>query len=207
VESPVRDDLRLIETMRADGGIRLLPLHLARLRAGCIALGWPLPDGVEAALCGRADDGRVRLTLGADGVRVDVATLPHAVPLWRVGVAAERLRSGDPWLAVKSTARGAYDRARAALPAGWDEAVLLNERDEVCDGTITTLFFDRGQGLRTPPLSCGVLPGALRAALGVPEEVLMAPDLPAVRLWVGNAVRGLMAAAFVAGVDASGGDI
>jgi 4-amino-4-deoxychorismate lyase len=47
----------------------------------------------------------------------------------------------------------------------------------------------------------------LRAALGVPEEVLMAPDLPAVRLWVGNAVRGLMAAAFVAGVDASGGDI
>ena len=64
------------------------------------------------------------------------------------------------------------------------------------DGTITTVFFDRGQGLRTPPLTSGLLPGVLRAEIGCPEEVLLAQDLPQVRLWVGNAVRGLIPAAF-----------
>jgi 4-amino-4-deoxychorismate lyase len=193
--------LCLIETMRAAGGIRLLPWHLARLWAGCAALGWDCPEAaVQAALAGRADAGRLRMTLDAEGaVTVETAPLPPPARLWCVGVSDERLSAGDPWPAVKSTHRPAYDRARAALPAGWDEAVLLNERGEVCDGTITTVFFDRGQGLRTPPLSSGGLPGVLRAALAVPEEVLCAEDLPAVRLWVGNAVRGLIAARFMPG--------
>jgi 4-amino-4-deoxychorismate lyase len=110
------------------------------------------------------------------------------------GLGGARLASDDPWLRVKSTRRAAYDAARAALPAGLDEVLFLNERGEVCDGTITTVFFDRGAGLRTPPLSCGLLPGVLRAEMSVPEEVLLARDLPRVRLWVGNALRGLIPA-------------
>jgi 4-amino-4-deoxychorismate lyase len=212
VEGPFRADpglrlpdhrppgLRLIETMRAVGGIRLLPLHLARLRAGCAALGWDDPSAaVTAALAGQADAGRLRLTLCPEGVSIETAPLPRPVRLWRAGLALVRLTPGDPWLAVKSTHRPAYEQARADLPAGWDEAILLNTRDEVCDGTITTVFFDRGQGLRTPPRASGPLPGVLRAALGVPEEVLRADDLPRVRLWLGNAVRGLAPALFLPG--------
>jgi 4-amino-4-deoxychorismate lyase len=204
VEGPLRadpglslPDLHLIETMRAAGGIRLLPWHLARLRDGCARLGWACPErAILAALAGHAGAGRLRLTVGEDGVAVAAAPLPAPVRLWRVGVAEVRLASGDPYLRIKSSHRAAYDRARADLPAGWDEAILLNERDEVCDGTITTVFFDRGQGLRTPPVAGGALPGVLRAALAVPEEVLEARDLPAVRLWLGNAVRGLGPALF-----------
>ena len=48
--------------------------------------------------------------------------------------------------------------------------------------------------MRTPPTSSGLLPGVLRAELAVPEEVLLARDLPHVRLWVGNALRGLIPA-------------
>jgi 4-amino-4-deoxychorismate lyase len=77
-----------------------------------------------------------------------------------------------------------------------DEVIFLNERGEVCDGTITTLFFDRGQGMRTPPLSSGLLPGVLRAEIGCPEEVLLVDQLPEVRLWVGNALRGIIPAIF-----------
>jgi 4-amino-4-deoxychorismate lyase len=99
-------------------------------------------------------------------------------------------------LRVKSTRREAYDQARATLPDGLDEVIFLNERGEVCDGSITTVFFDRGQGMRTPPLSSGLLPGVLRAELACPEEVLLAEDLPRVRLWVGNALRGLIPAFF-----------
>jgi len=186
--------LRLIETLLWDGrAAPRWPLHLARLRGSAAALGWACPDIAPA---GPAHPARLRLTLDAQG-RVDwqAGPLPPARPLWRVGLAAARLYSGDPWLAVKSTNRALYDRARAALPADLDEVIFRNERGEICDGTITTVFFDRGQGMRTPPLASGLLPGVLRAEIACPEAVLLADDLPSVRLWVGNALRGLMPAA------------
>lgn len=185
--------LRLIETVLWDGvAAPRWPLHLARLRRSAGLLGWDCPD---VAPVGPAHPARLRLTLGAAGDAVwELHPLPPAKAEWRLGLAQARLLSGDPWLGVKSTRRGIYDSARASLPEGLDEVIFLNERGEVCEGTITTVFFDRGQGMRTPPLSCGLLPGVLRAELGCKEEVLLAEDLPKVRLWVGNALRGLIPA-------------
>jgi 4-amino-4-deoxychorismate lyase len=202
VESALREGggepgLRLIETMLWDGASApRWALHRARLRQSAGMLGWDCPDVVPE---GPDHPARLRLTLDRAGrVEWTRAPLPPTKAEWRVGLADERLRSDDPWLLVKSTKRATYDRARAALSEGLDEAIFLNERDEVCDGSITTVFFDRGQGMRTPPLSCGLLPGVLRAELGCPEEVLRREDLPGVRLWVGNAVRGLIQAVFQA---------
>ena len=42
---------------------------------------------------------------------------------------------------VKSSARAGYDAARAAMGAGLDEVILINERGEVCDGSITCLLY------------------------------------------------------------------
>lgn len=204
MESPFRDaaGVSLIETLLWDGAaFPRLPGHMARLAAGAAALGRPCA-GVQDALAAAVTPGlpaRVRLTLDDAGApAVTVAALPASPPVWRLGLAAGRLASADPWLRVKSTRRAAYDAARAALAPGLDEAVFLNERDQVCDGTITTLFFDAGAGLSTPPLSCGLLPGVLRAEMLAAgqcrEAVLPAADLPRVRLWVGNALRGLMPA-------------
>ncbi|NJS38840.1 MAG: aminotransferase class IV [Rhodobacteraceae bacterium] len=166
------------------------PLHKARLQVSAKRLGWNCP---EIAPHGPDHPARLRMTLDAMGEVVwELAALPTAKPQWRVGLTTSRLSSGDPWLGVKSTNRTAYDEARATLPAGLDEVVFCNERGEVCDGTITTVFFDRGQGMRTPPLSSGLLPGVLRSELACPEEILLAEDLPRVQLWVGNAVRGLI---------------
>lgn len=189
--------LKLIETMRWDGhAVAHWPLHRARLAAGAKALGWNLPDITPSGPAGTP--ARLRLTLDARGrIEQTHGPLPPAATLWRLGMAAECLRSDDPWLRIKSTRRETYDTARAALPEGLDEVIFLNERGEVCDGTITTLFFDRGAGMRTPPLSSGLLPGVLRAARAVPEEVLLARDLPHVRLWVGNALRGLVPAVWI----------
>lgn len=187
--------LRLIETVLWDGaGAPRWALHRERLRRSAGMLGWSCP---EVAPAGPDHPARLRLTLDREGgVEWTVAALPAAKAEWRLGLASERLRSEDPWLRVKSTRREVYDRARAALSPDLDEVLFLNERGEVCDGSITSVFFDRGQGLRTPPLSCGVLPGVLRAELGCPEQVLRAADLPKVRLWVGNALRGLIPASF-----------
>ncbi len=194
--------LCLIETMRLlpDGVVPRLTLHAARMARGAQALGWRFDPGAFAALVAGCDPdkgGRLRVTLAGDGMAATQAALPQARELWRLGLAGVRLRSDDPWLTVKSSARAGYDAARAAMGAGLDEVILINERGEVCDGSITTLFFDRGQGLRTPPLSCGVLPGVLRAEMDCAEEVLRAEDLPHVALWAGNSLRGLIPARWV----------
>lgn len=206
MESALRDgafgdtrDARLIETLLWDGAaFPRLGLHLDRLTRGAARLGFACDTaGVTAALLRAVGPTpqRVRLTLGPAGdADVTTAPLPPAKPEWRLGLSPLRLSSKDPWLTVKSTRRETYDMARAALPDALDEVLLMNERGEVCDGTITTVFFDRGQGLRTPPVASGLLPGVLRAELACPEEVLMPADLPRVRLWVGNALRGLIPA-------------
>ncbi|NPD14573.1 aminotransferase class IV [Xinfangfangia sp. D13-10-4-6] len=186
--------LRLIETLFWDGrAAPRWPLHLARLTRSARALGWSFTP--PAPPSGPGHPARLRLTLDAAGtILQEVHPLPAAKPEWVLGLAEQRLSSGDPWLLHKSTRRALHDAARAALPPAWDEAIFLNQRDEVCEGSITNLFFDRGAGLRTPPLTSGLLPGVLRQEIGCPEEVLLAGDLPKVRLWVGNALRGLIPA-------------
>jgi 4-amino-4-deoxychorismate lyase len=204
VESPLcagagAKGLKLIETMLWDcAAVPRLSLHLARLVAGAAALGWGMPDVAPHLLAVRpGGPARLRLTLDAMGmVDIAVAPVPPAKPVWQIGLASERLASGDPWLRVKSTRRGAYDRERARLAVDLDEVVFLNQHGEVCDGSITTVFFDRGAGMRTPPLACGLLPGVLRADMALTEEVLRGEDLRQVRLWVGNSLRGLIPAVF-----------
>ncbi len=196
------DGLRLIETLAWDGTRALREeRHLARMAWGAAALGWSF-DGARAREVlreGRQDPARLRLTMDRDGAfAVAEGPLPSVAFLWRVRVHPERLDSGDPWLRVKSTHRALYDAARAELPPGVDEWLFLNERGEACEGTITTLFFDRGEGWRTPPLRCGCLPGVLREEMVerglAQEEVLSGDDLGRVRLAVGNALRGLVPA-------------
>lgn len=186
------DGLRLIETLLWDGSVApRWSLHLARLRRSAARLGWSVPPALEPP--SPPDPSRLRLTLDRQNrAEWQVAALPPAAPVWRVALAQVALSSNDPWLLVKSTRRPLHDAARAALAPGIDEAILANERGEICEGTITNIFFDRGEGMRTPPLSCGLLPGILREELACTEEVLALRDLPHLRLWVGNALRGLI---------------
>ncbi len=195
--------LRLIETLLWDGWrFPRLDRHLARLAASAALLGFVHdPQAIARALA--AVDGpapmRVRLTLGAAGdTRMTAAPLAPAKPIWRIDVSPVHLASDDPRLRHKTTDRALYDETRAALRQGVDEVIFLNERGEVCEGAITTVFFDLGDGLCTPPLNCGCLPGVLRAemlATGEAREgVLTAGDLPRARLSVGNALRGMVPA-------------
>lgn len=204
--------LRLIETLAWDGRqVVGEARHLARLARSAARLGWGFDPAAARSLllAGRGAPARLRLTLDATGtLALDAGHLPAPVTEWTVALAPERVTSGDPWLQVKSTHRPLHDRIRAQLPAGLGEALLANERDEVAEGTITTVFFDRGQGWRTPPLTAGALPGILREQLleqGVArEEPLPVRDLGEVRLAVGNALRGLVRARLVAWPEAAG---
>ena len=192
--------LRLIETLGWDGERPIREeRHLARMARSAAALGWGFDAGQarDALREGRLGPARLRLTLDEDGAfEVTEGPLPIPATLWRARIHSERLASADPWLRHKTTRRALYDATRAALPVGLDEWLFLNERGEACEGTITTLFFDRGEGWRTPPLACGCLPGILREEMldsgAAREEVIRGEELRGLRLAVGNALRGLV---------------
>lgn len=213
-ERPLRDGreagFHLIETMRWEpqaGLVRRGP-HLARLAASARELGFAfarreIDAALDAALAQAASPMRVRLELERDG-RASVEARPFA-PLppatrWRLGIAATRLASSDPLLRHKTSRRGPYEAARAEFsPREADEVLLLNEKGELCEGTITTLFVAAGSGpLLTPPLECGLLAGVLRAGLlrrgKAVERVLHREDLAGNRVFVGNSLRGLIEA-------------
>ncbi|HWT60267.1 MAG TPA: aminotransferase class IV family protein [Rhizobium sp.] len=199
----------LIETLRwqpGDGFIRLR-LHLARLSRSARRLGFPQPieaaDKLEAAVAGSASPLRLRLTFDVQG-RIEVTTAAF-VPLapktvWTVRIAERRLDSTDRLMRHKTTRRAVYETGRAEYTsAEADEVILLNERGEVCEGTITSVFLDDGTGmLRTPPISCGLLAGVLRTELICARKArlgrLTLADLDAGTLYIGNSLRGLIRA-------------
>lgn len=195
-------NIQLIETLGWDGHrFGHLEAHMLRMSSGAMRLGFTFDPSVATDLLlskTHESPARLRLTLDRAGtMTVQSTPLLSAKTLWHISLAMPRLQSNDPWLSLKSTHRPAYDAARAALAEGIDEVILQNERGEACDGSITTLFFDRGQGLRTPPLHCGVLPGVLRAQMACPEEIVTVQELKYLRLWVGNSLRGLIRANWV----------
>lgn len=214
-EGEIRDGDRagfeLIETMRWEpgGGFLRLERHLARLYGSAHVLGFHYdPERIGHVLkdaVGEADTAlRTRLTLSADG-EAQASTQPYEPPpahkVWTLRIARTRLVSTDPLVRHKTSRRETYMHARAEYQVHQaDEVLLLNERGEVCEGTITNLFADTGDGmLLTPALSCGLLPGVLRAELlddgRAGEAVLTAADLiEATRLFVGNSLRGLVPA-------------
>ncbi|SOB90996.1 4-amino-4-deoxychorismate lyase [Rhodobacter sp. JA431] len=199
--------LHLIETMRwaPRFGVELLLGHMARLSEGCEALDipcdmWRVEQMIDAV---KGDEPlRLRLTVALDGTpELMKAPLPAPKAMWRVGLAKERVDSGDDFRRIKSTERGIYDRARAALPEGLDELVFLNEHDDLVEGTITNIFLWRDNALLTPPVSAGALPGVLRAELirtGRAREARLGwSDIMDGRVYLGNALRGLVPAVVI----------
>ena len=139
---------------------------------------------------------RCRLTLRFDGkINLTTAPLISNSKNWILGLSETILNSSDPWLLHKSSNRALYDAERANLPDGIDEFIYLNERNEVCEGTITNIFVKKAGQWLTPPLSSGCLPGVLRRKKiedgSCQVKIVTFSDLhDAEKIIVGNALRG-----------------
>lgn len=199
--------LEVFETLRfapGQGYVRL-DLHLSRLAESCAALGLPLAqDRLRGMLAAATPAGPARIRIGvAEGDRgpvVQCADLPPAAAEWTLALHAERIDGSDPWRAHKTNRRALYDAARKALPPGVDEWLFLNTAGQVCEGSITNVFVQRGGLLVTPPVAAGALPGVLRRSLIDAGRAIVEPlalsDLTEGHdgLFVGNSLRGLIPA-------------
>lgn len=207
---PTEPDFRLIETLRFDPAVGFVrqDRHLGRMQRSAEALGlsFDRDKALEVLAVAQGDAPlRCRLTLDAAGRFALTAGALTATPhLWRIAIAPQRLDADDPWLQHKTTRRALYDQARADLPTGLDEWLFLNSRDELCEGTITNVFVESGDGRHlTPPLSSGLLPGILREELLGDGKVTEAPiSLTLLQnarsVHVGNSLRGLIKAELTA---------
>jgi para-aminobenzoate synthetase/4-amino-4-deoxychorismate lyase len=194
----------LIETMRfdPDEGISELDRHLARMKRSADSLGFAFDrhharNELQAATFFLKEARRLRLVLSPSGaLAIEARPLPEAPdgPV-EVALARRTVEAEDFRLRHKTSDRRFYDQTREA--AGGFEVVFVDEDGFLTEGSFTSLFVERGDRLLTPPLARGLLPGVLRQALievGRAQEAELRPEDLEGGFFVGNAVRGLIAA-------------
>ena len=179
----------LFETMRSYGGrVFRLEEHYGRLCDGAARLAMDVPltlpdvrDAVDAVLeRNELQDAYLRLTVTAGplpGGRGDAAVILFAKPLadyppalYERGMAAVvsevRRNETSPLSGVKSL--NCLDNLLAREEArrrGADEAVLMNTRGFVAEGSASNVFLVREDTLVTPGLDSGALAGITRQAV------------------------------------------
>jgi para-aminobenzoate synthetase/4-amino-4-deoxychorismate lyase len=206
-----REPIGLTETLRFEDGFLRLERHLARMEASAKAFGLPFDRAaavrtLDKAAAGAREAMRVRLTLDEEGAfACAAAPLGAASVRWSYAISSHAVQSGDLLLRHKTTWRGFYDdeQTRLARATGCDEALFVNERGELTEGSRTNIFVRRGGRLFTPPLSCGLLDGVLRRELietGQCEEAVLTPAVLAIadEVLLGNSLRGFIQAEPVA---------
>lgn len=174
----------LFETMRAyDGTIFALDRHLDRLYKSAGILGYPnipgktvLMDACKNTItANNLGDARLRLTVTAGAPDTQKPTIlitatPYAgynEGFYQNGISAIILNgyrtSGDLTTTIKSTSYLSSIMAkRRAESAGYNEAVLVNEKGHIAEGSCTNIFAVKDGYIITPPIEDGLLPGITR---------------------------------------------
>jgi para-aminobenzoate synthetase / 4-amino-4-deoxychorismate lyase len=190
----------LLETMRwtPTEGWYLLDRHLDRLEGSARHFGFDysrakVVDALDKAVRAAEGPRRVRLLVdGEGGVRVEHTPLDLQQGFMRVRLAARPIDPTDVFLYHKTTNRLVY--GQALLP-DCDDVILWNPFGQVTESTIANLVVQLGGRRVTPPVSCGLLPGTMRAELlaagQISEELVSVDELvAATRFWLVNSVRG-----------------
>lgn len=171
----------LFETLRVDDGAALdTEAHLDRLFASLPRIVLELPDDrkdleqaiADIAAASPAPCARLRMTVtrgtSTEGPTRLIEAFPYTppdpnAPLKIVLIPDIRIDSRGPLAGLKSLSYQANRLAHARATAlGADEAILLNERGELCEGSRSNLALRLDGKWLTPPLHSGCLPGTVR---------------------------------------------
>lgn len=163
-----------------DGRPRFFTRHFERLRRDATAvdleINWDL-EPVRVALAEiiarkSINHGLARLTLlsrgdghwsretGADLVVLARETPPRGDSPRRLQLSNWQPEASRPLAGIKTTAYLPYTMAwRSAHTAGFEDALLLNSRDDVCETARASVFWRQGNILYTPSTRTGCLAG------------------------------------------------
>lgn len=159
--------------------------HINRMREGARLLGIPFPIDEEmkyrlqkALSDADISDAYVKIALLSKGSSVFheepngysllfvVRRYQPAKKSVNVIVSSYRRNTKSPILCIKSLNYLENLLAkREAFSSGHDEALYLNERNELAEGAVSNIFFIRDKVLYTPSVECGLLPGIIRGAI------------------------------------------
>ncbi|MBB3860172.1 para-aminobenzoate synthetase/4-amino-4-deoxychorismate lyase [Novosphingobium hassiacum] len=196
----------LIETMAFDPakGIELLELHLERMKASALALGFSfdrhaIRNAIHALCFDLEAPSKVRLVASKGGAHaLEASALPAPMETITCAVLPLPVSDGDWRLRHKTTDRAFYEAGLAAArKAGAGEALFLRDDGLITEGTFTNVFVERDGTLLTPRADLGLLPGVLRRSLldaGRATEADLTLDDLSGGFLVGNALRGLIPA-------------
>ncbi|WP_169309321.1 aminotransferase class IV [Desulforhopalus sp. IMCC35007] len=221
----MQEELQLFETIlwSKGSGFFLLDEHLRRLQNGARFFKFSVDlEKVIIELENKSEgfsteNQRVRLVLEKDG-RISVLATPWELPPFLTLPLAEdalqrpavqRIRFADapvsdsgPFRSYKTTCRPEYDSEyRRVVKRGELDAIFCNVRGEVTEGCISNIIILKDGIYFTPPLSCGILPGVMRAQLlarsqsspPLLEQVLTRGDVEkADAVFICNSVRGVV---------------
>jgi branched-chain amino acid aminotransferase len=184
----------LFETMRATGGRLFRPeRHLSRLERGAARLRMALPAAADELLgalretvrANHLEDAALRLTisrgngppgLGLEGTGPPVCMIAarpfqgyphHWYDPGAASIISSVVKNEQSLLAgLKTTSYVEHVVARAeAMERGADEALLLNTRGHLVEGSGSNLFAVIAGELSTPDVESGCLPGVTREAV------------------------------------------
>ncbi|MBI5416232.1 MAG: aminotransferase class IV family protein [Candidatus Omnitrophica bacterium] len=172
----------VFETMRvANGKAALLAAHLKRMSRGLKVLDLTppksfstIPENIPRLLkVNRLKNARARLMVWQKNGRVHAAIIaeplsPPTARQYKEGFKAmltngHRRQTPVP---VKSLDYAIFRKSlRKPRAAGFDEALLLNSKGELVEGSRANIFLVKDNVLLTPPVKSGCLPGIMRQAV------------------------------------------
>ena len=118
--------------------------------------------GVARITITKRGDGRWNTQSGSD-ISIFARSMSDNIASAKIAQSPFRVHSQRALSGVKSTSYLDYQLAwREAQSRGFDEAILLNQNNHICEGARSNVFWTRGGELFTPALSTGCLPGIAR---------------------------------------------
>lgn len=201
----------IFETIKTvDGSPWALTRHMRRALKSARTLGikFPTEDSIRSATmqtisANPVPVGRLRLLFGIDGTfRVTHQEYQELSSAAKLMIFSNKIESD-----LKILKKYPYSENLALLhlaqSAGFDDGVILNSRNEICESAISNLVFWSGSQWITPPLVSSVLPGVMRALmvekLGVKVVPILSSEIPTLK--AGFLVSSLKIAQPISSID------
>ena len=204
-----------------DGRLIFLDRHLRRLEdtARFLNLGMPAERGIDRITVleylrkwmsehdYRDQSGHMRrcalkIMLTQENVVFSMRDNPYTPDIYERGFAMDisnvRRNETSPFVYHKTMNYGdCILEKRRSVKAGMDERIFLNTKGQICEGTVSNIFFVRDGRIYTPAIDSGLLPGTVREYIceseAVTQTVIFPDELSSYQeCFVTNSLMGIM---------------